>query len=215
MSFEFLSKKVFFILVSVLLMACQKSEHVVEVREGLSALPVPPAVSPSPVQFAPVAPHAPPRGGTSFMEKLEGFKKKLDKDPKDVEALIFMANANFDIQRFEKAQVFYLRALEVDPDNPHIRTDLASTYRHMGDSDKAIVELDHVIQAHPNHEIALYNMGIILLNDKEDGAGAAKTWERLVQLNPHDPLSDELRKKISEIKEGKLKKIEPENHPTP
>jgi len=210
MCLKIFPKKLFLILMAALLMACQKSERVVEVREGLSALP---PISPSPVQFAPVAPHAPPRGGTSFMEKLEGFKKKLDKDPKDIEALIFMANANFDIQRFEKAQTFYLRALDVDPDNPHIRTDLASTYRHMGNSDKAIEELDQVIKAHPNHEIALYNLGIILLNDKEDGARAAETWERLVQLNPHDPLSNELRKKISDIKEGKLKKVEPENHP--
>lgn len=149
------------------------------------------------------------------MEKLEGFKKKLAKDPKDIEALVFMANANFDIQRFEKAQKFYLRALDVDPSNPHIRTDLASTYRHMGNSEKAIDELDHVINEHPNHEIALYNLGIILLNDKEDGARAAETWERLVKLNPHDPLSDELRKKIKEIKEGKLKEVEPDKHPSP
>ncbi len=211
MSWNGFSGNLLLLLSFFLLIACQKGERAVEVREGLSALPV---ASPAPVQSAPIAPHAPPRGGVSFMEKLEGFKKKLAKDPKDIEALIFMANANFDIQRFERAQKFYLRALEVDPNNPHIRTDLASTYRHMGNSDKAIDELDHVINEHPNHEIALYNLGIILLNDKEDGARAAKTWERLVKLNPHDPLSDELRKKISEIKEGKLKKVEPENHPS-
>ncbi|MFQ5580547.1 MAG: tetratricopeptide repeat protein [Nitrospiria bacterium] len=204
------NEKVFLVFVSILLLACQKSERVVEVSEGLATLPV---ASPAPVRSAPVAPHAPPQAGVSFMEKLEGFKKKLEKDPKDLEALVFMANANFDIQRFEKAQTFYLKALDVDPDNPHIRTDLASTYRHLGDSDKAIDELGRVIKTHPNHEIALYNLGIILLNDKEDGAKAAEAWERLVQLNPHDPLSAELRKKINEIKEGKLKKVEPEKHP--
>lgn len=209
MSWKCSFEKLFLILMAVLFMACQKRERVVEVTEGLSTVS---ADSPSPVQPAPAPPHSPPAGGSSFMEKLEGFKKKLDKDPKDIEALVFMANANFDIQRFEKAQEFYLRALDVDPNNPHIRTDLASTYRHLGNSDKAIEELDHVIKAHPNHEVALYNLGIILLNDKNDSARAAKTWERLVQLNPHDPLSNELRKKIKEIKEGKLQEVEPENN---
>ncbi|MFQ5779514.1 MAG: tetratricopeptide repeat protein [Nitrospiria bacterium] len=193
------------ILAVIFLLGCQKSERVAEVTEGLPPLPV---ASPSQTQSVPVPPHAPPGGGISFMEKLEEFKQKLEKDPKDIEALVFMANANFDIQRFEKAQEFYLRALEVDPNNPHIRTDLASTYRHLGDSDKAIEELDQVLRAHPDHEVALYNLGIIQLNDKDNGGKAADAWERLVQLNPHDPLSEELRKKIKAIKEGSLEPVQ-------
>jgi len=139
------------------------------------------------------------------MQKLQGFKAKLEKDSKDVEALIFIANANFDIQRFEKAETFYLRALEVEGKNLHIRTDLASTYRHLGHSDQAVAALQVVLEMNPNHEVALYNLGIILLNDLDDHLGAAEAWDRLVQINPNDPLADELRKKIKTIRDGKLK----------
>ncbi|MFQ5779613.1 MAG: tetratricopeptide repeat protein [Nitrospiria bacterium] len=209
MALKITAKRVFPLLFVIFLLACQKSERVVEVTEGLPPLPIAaPSQTQSQRQLVPVPPHGPPGGGVSFMQKLEGFKKRLETDPKDIEALVFMANSNFDIQRFEKAQEFYLRALEVDPNNPHIRTDLASTYRHLGDSDKAIEELDQVLKAHPDHEVALYNLGIIQLNDKDNGEKAADAWERLVQLNPHDPLSEELRKKITAIKEGSLEPVQ-------
>ncbi len=138
------------------------------------------------------------------MEKLQGFKGRLAKDPKDIEALIFIANANFDIQRFEKAQEFYLRALEIDPDNLHVRTDLASAYRNLGNSHQAVIALQAVLARNPNHEVALYNLGIILLQDQNDQDGAAEAWERLVRLNPNDPLADALREKIQSIRAGDL-----------
>jgi len=166
------------------------------------ASPHSPSVSPA----SSPSPHRPPSGDSvPFMQKLQGFKQKLEKNPKDVEALIFIANANFDIQRFGKAETFYLRALEVDGKNIHIRTDLASAYRQLGHSDKAVVALQIVLEINPNHEVALYNLGIILLNDLDDRMGAAEAWDRLVQINPDDPLADELRKTIKTIKDGKLK----------
>jgi len=53
--------------------------------------------------------------------------------------------------------------------------------------------------------VALYNLGIILLNDRGDETGAADAWERLVKINPKDPLAKELQKKIKVIREGQLK----------
>ncbi len=58
----------------------------------------------------------------------------------------------------------------------------------------------------PNHEVALYNIGIILLNDSEDFEGAAEAWERLVKINPNDPLADALKEKVKRIRSGELKR---------
>jgi len=185
-----------------------------EKNQGVSAAPPtpPPGHPTAPPQPRsphppPAAPHASSGQTVPFMGKLQGFKGRLAKDPKDVEALIFLANSHFDIQRYEKAQALYLRALEVDPNNLHVRTDLASAYRHLGQADKAVVALRMVLERNPNHEVALYNLGIILLQDKNDQFGAADTWERLVLLNPSDPLADALKKKILTIREGKLEEV--------
>ncbi len=170
--------------------------------------PPPPPKAPHPPR--PSVPHGPPASAEPFMKKLEGYNKRLKENPKDLEALIFLANANFDIQRFEKAEGLYLRVIEIDPNNLHVRTDLASVYRHLGDSDKAVETLRVVLSLNPNHEVALYNIGIILLNDKEDFNGAADAWERLVRINPNDPLADALREKVKTIRSGELKPVKPE-----
>jgi len=202
---SYLLKRIFFFLVLFLpLMSCQKKE---KMAENVGGSP-PPAASVAPVAPAAEAPPARPSGESPhgsgapapFMQKLAEYKGRLEKNPKDIEALIFMGNANYDIQRFEKAKEFYMRALDVDPNNTHVRTDLASAYRSLGDIDHALAELNQVLKTDPNHEVALYNSGIIYLNDKNDPEKARAAWEKLVELKPNDPLSQELKKQISELK---------------
>jgi len=208
----FYSHKWMFLLLIVFspLIGCQKQEGMVE-NVGAGAPAAPPAPSASAaapvVQAAPASaaeesPHGSGSGAPApFMQKLAEYKARLEKDPKDIEALVFMGNANYDIQRFEKAKEFYQRALDVDPNNTHVRTDLASSYHSLGETDKALEELNKVLKADPNHEVALYNSGIILLNEKNDTEKATAAWEKLVQLKPNDPLAEELKKKISELKQ--------------
>jgi len=202
----------FVLILSLLfLVACQEKG---EMPQDVSAAPpkAPPAHPAAPPEPkaphpAPSAPHGPSGDAVPFMQKLQGFKDRLQKDPKDIEALIFLANSNFDIQRYEQARDFYLRALEVDPENVHVRTDLASAYRNLGNSHQAVVALQMVLDRNPNHEVALYNLGIILFQDQNDQQGAAAAWERLVQLNPKDPLADALREKIKSIHAGTLEEV--------
>lgn len=200
-------KFIFFSFVLFLpLVGCQKKEGMAENAGSISP---PPAASAPPMAPVGEAPPSSPSGESPhgsgapvpFMQKLAEYKARLEKDPKDIEALVFMGNANYDIQRFEKAKEFYARALDVDPNNTHVRTDLASSYRSLGETDHALDELNKVLKSDPNHEVALYNAGIIYLNDKNDPEKATAAWEKLVQLKPNDPLSQELKKQIAELKQ--------------
>jgi predicted Zn-dependent protease len=206
--FYFTKWMVFFLLLlaSFSFVGCQKQDGMAEnVGAGAPApLPVPSAPAPVGEAASSSASTESPHGSGApvpFMQKLAEYKARLEKDPKDIEALVFMGNANYDIQRFEKAKEFYQKALEVDPNNTHVRTDLASSYRSLGETDQALEELNKVLKSDPKHEVALYNSGIILLNDKNDAEKATAAWEKLVQLKPNDPLSEELKKKISELKQ--------------
>ncbi|MCG3110831.1 MAG: tetratricopeptide repeat protein [Candidatus Manganitrophus sp. SB1] len=206
--FYFTKWMVFFLLLfaSLSFVGCQKQDGMAE-NVGAGA-PAPPPVPSAPAPVGEAASSSAsaesPHGSGApvpFMQKLAEYKARLEKDPKDIEALVFMGNANYDIQRFEKAKEFYQKALEVDPNNTHVRTDLASSYRSLGETDQALEELNKVLKSDPKHEVALYNSGIILLNDKNDAEKATAAWEKLVQLKPNDPLSQELKKKISELKQ--------------
>ncbi len=145
-----------------------------------------------------------------IMAKIHDYRERLDKNPKDLEALIVLGNANYDMKRYDKAEELYIRALEIDPKNPLVGTDLASVYKYTGKIDNAVSELKKVLSFNPRHETALYNLGVMLLNDKRDLGGAIKVWEELISYNPGSGFSQELQKKVAELKRsGTTKKEQP------
>ena len=138
--------------------------------------------------------------GAAFMARVTEYKQRLEKNPIDLEALIFLGNANYDITRFDQAREYYERALLIDPTHIRVRTDLATSYYSMGLVDKAIHEIQTVLAQEPFHEAALYNLGLILLNDKKDKNGAVKAWETLLQHHPDSPRASVLRQRVDELK---------------
>lgn len=143
---------------------------------------------------------------TKIMAQIHDYRERLDKNPKDLEALIVLGNVNYDMKRYDKAEELYVRALEIDPKNVFVRTDLASAYKYTGDVDKAVSELKKVLAQEQKHETALYNLGIILLNDKKDPDGAIKVWEEIISYNPNSEFSGKLKKKVAEVKKSEAAK---------
>ena len=139
----------------------------------------------------------------SFMTSINRMRERLNQNPRDAEALIALGNANFDIQRFDKARDLYLTLLEVDPLNSRVRTDLASSYRNLGETDRAVKALRMVLKKDSNHETALYNLGVIFLNDQRDPDTAIGFWETLIGQNPQSAIAFGLKQKISELRQVK------------
>ena len=143
-----------------------------------------------------------------IMARIHDYRERLEKNPKDLEALIVLGNANYDMKRYEKSEEMYVRALEIDPKNLFVRTDLASAYKYTGNVERAISELKKVLSFDPRHKTALYNLGVILLNDKKDREGAIKAWEDIINHDPKSSFSIELQKKVSELKKSNSTKQE-------
>ena len=159
----------------------------------------------------PPAPDAPPPAATSdsappdpelvkAMEEVAAYKLRVDKDPKDVEALVAMGNVNLSLGRFDDAKEWYERALKVDPSRAGTRMDLALSLRYLGQPDEAIAELKQVLKKDPKNAAALYNLGIILLEDKNDKQGAIARWESLMKAHPNYPQTAQLRQIVESIK---------------
>lgn len=137
--------------------------------------------------------------GTGPMAEISSFKDRLKKNPKDLEALIFLGNSNFDIKRYEKAKDLYIQALMIEPKNASVRTDLATCFRNLGESDQAIVELKTVLALNPDHPAALFNLGVILLGDKGNKKEAVEMWQRLLKKHPESPFTQGLSEKIAKL----------------
>lgn len=140
--------------------------------------------------------------GAAFMALVNDRKQRLEEDPNDREALLFLGNANYDIVRYDTAKGYYQRYLELDPDHIGARTDLATTYYKTDDLDSAVQELRTVLERAPDHEAALFNLGLILVKDMQDQEGAIEAWEQLLEKHPAHPKADEIRQEIKEMKKS-------------
>jgi tetratricopeptide (TPR) repeat protein len=133
------------------------------------------------------------------MEDIMAYKARLDKDPKDLEALVSLANANMMISRFDQAQELYVRALAINPNDLNLRTNLAIAYKYGGKPDQAFAELNKNLKMDPNHDTTLYNLGFLYLFDKQDPKNAVATWKKWLALYPNSPAAGDLRTQVAQV----------------
>jgi len=119
-------------------------------------------------------------------EDIRLAKSILEKDPRDLQALITLGNAYFDTDRYQEAIEAYSRALAIDPKNPDVRTDMGIMYRKLGQFDKALEAFRQTAQDQPLHVNSRFNLGVVLKYDKEDFKGAIQAWEDFLKVVPSD-----------------------------
>lgn len=148
----------------------------------------------------------PPRGAgeeavnLNALSEIENYKEILRRDPNNLQALINIGNLYFDTRQDLLAIEHYQRSLSLDPRNVNVRTDMAVCYRRRGNPDKAIEELKKVISIDPRHPQSRYNLGVILIHDKNDIEGGIQAWEGLLENVPDYPYRDSLKAEITRMR---------------
>jgi len=147
-------------------------------------------------------PPAPPPGPdpAELNLKIQALKDIVKKDPKNLSALVELGNLYFDSGQPKEAIEAYSRYLAIKPDNPDLRTDLGIMYRALGDFDRAIEEFKKAAQSDPKHVNSRYNMGIVLLHDKQDVKGAVKAWEEYLKVDSKSERAQRVRSQIEKMK---------------
>lgn len=163
-----------------------------------------PAEAPPPAAQRPLDPAV-----AKAMDEIVEYRMRAEKDPKDVDAMAALGNANLALKRFDHAQDWYQRALEVDPNLSEVRMNLAIALRFQGKTDDAIAELDRLLAKDPKDAGALYNLGVILLEDKHDRQKAIAKWEALMKAHPDYPHATELRQVVESLKQAPAAPLTP------
>ena len=83
-----------------------------------------------------------------------------------------------------KPRRWYEASLKLDPRDVEVSTDLAVAYYYTQQADRALAQLDHSLKLDPAHLKTLLNQGIIRAFGKQDLAGAAESWQRVVAIAP-------------------------------
>ena len=144
---------------------------------------------------------APQRMPQQIMQMVQGYKSALAKNPKDLEALIGLANLEFDSGQWAHAIDYYSRALTVDPKNADVRVDRAIAYHSTGQNDVARKELLAVTREQPEHKNAWLNLGVVS-RDLGDRAGALRAWQRYLELDPQGEHAASVRQEIENLKQA-------------
>ena len=154
-------------------------------------------------QMAPPGAPAPAPKGPDPLEsasKIKTLKEIVKKDPKNLPAWVELGNLYFDTDQPKEAIEAYSQYLAIKPDNPDVRTDMGIMYRSLGQFDKAIEEFRKAAQSDSKHVNSRYNIGLVLLHDKQDIKGAVKAWEDYLKVDPNSERAQRIRAQIEKMK---------------
>lgn len=120
--------------------------------------------------------------------------------PDDREALIALGNANFDAEKYDEAEKWYLAALAKKADDVNVRTDLGLifVFRDPPNYDRAIQEFNRSLAIDPNHIQTLQNL-TVAYTKKNDTAKANATLAKLESVDAKNVAIKQLRDGINAI----------------
>ena len=146
-------------------------------------------------------PPAPPaRSSIEAASQIQTLKGIVKKDPKNLPAWVELGNLYFDTDQSKEAIEAYRQYLAIKPDNPDVRTDMGIMYRKLGEFDRAIEEFKKAAQSDPRHINSRYNLGLVLLHDKQDMKAAIKAWEDYLKVDPKSERAQRIRAQIEKMK---------------
>ena len=142
----------------------------------------------------------PPRDTIEATSQIQTLKEIVKKDPKNLPAWVELGNLYFDTDQPKEAIEAYSQYLAIKPNNADVRTDMGIMYRKLGQFDKAIQEFKKAAQSDPKHVNSRYNIGLVLLHDKQDIQGAVKAWEEYLKVDPNSEKAQRIRAQIEKMK---------------
>ena len=127
---------------------------------------------------------------------------QLKKNAKDKKALTQTAYVYKSAHQFQDAANYFSKALEVDPKDVTLRTEMASCLYYSGDVDGALVQLHQSLKYEPKDANSLFNLGMIRWKGKNDPAGAVAAWQELLRTNPNLDRKPIVEQMIAEAQQG-------------
>lgn len=128
------------------------------------------------------------------------LETQAEADPRAAAPRAQLGNLYFDSERFDEAARWYAAALEIDPRNVDVSTDLGIAYYYSNQPDKALAQFDTSLKIDPSHSKTLLNVGVVRAWGKQDLEGAARAWERVVEVAPNSEEAARARQGLEGIR---------------
>ena len=128
------------------------------------------------------------------------LQRQADAQPTSADIRVQLAELYFDAERFDQAVPWYEAALKLDPANADVSTNLALAYFATTQIDRALAQLDRSLAIDPRNVKALFSQGVVRARGKQDLAGAAQSWQRVVDVAPNSQEARQAQQGLDAIK---------------
>jgi hypothetical protein len=129
---------------------------------------------------------AAPAGGPAMAE-VQQLRDYVAKNPNDADAVLKLANLNFDIRNWQRAQELYNQYLKLRPADPDVLTDLGISYRESQKFDEALARFKEARKLAPEHWQSYYNEVVVLAFDLKRYDEADRLLAELQRMQPGNP----------------------------
>jgi cytochrome c-type biogenesis protein CcmH/NrfG len=133
---------------------------------------------------APAAQGAPQPARQVDDAQVQALQKIAGQNAGDVQSRVQLGNLYFDAERYQDAIGWYDQALKISPKDADVSTDLGVAYYQVNQPDRALEQFDYSLRVDPKHAKTLLNQGIVRAFGKQDLAGAAASWQKLLDVAP-------------------------------
>jgi tetratricopeptide (TPR) repeat protein len=147
-----------------------------------------PASTPAPAaQSAQSRASAGRQGATPALDenRVAQLRSQAERESANAEVRAQLGNVYFDSERFDEAARWYSAALEINPRDVNVSTDLGIAYYYTNQPDRALEQFDRSLALDPKHSKTLLNVGVVRAWGKQDLEGAAKAWQRVIEVAPN------------------------------
>ena len=120
-------------------------------------------------------------------KRASDLRASAEQNPADASIRVQLANLYFDSERFQDAAKWYEEALKISPRDADASTDLGIAYYYMNQPDRALEQFQRSLAADPSHSKTYLNIGVVRAFGKQDLEGAARAWQKVIELAPDSP----------------------------
>lgn len=122
-----------------------------------------------------------------ILAKIDSLKEVVSKNPKDSTALNHLGYFLLQVHKFDEAENYFEKLLEIKPDRSDVLNVLAEMNFNLQKFEKSESYLKRFLKYEKDNEIAKYNLGVVyIMQGKKDDA--KKIWTEIVKKNPNSEI---------------------------
>ena len=162
----------------------------------------PSAANPAPAAPQAAAAPAGQQGAAPALDENRAaqLKAQAEREPRNAEPRVQLGNLYFDGERFDEAARWYAAALEINPRDVNVSTDLGIAYYYTNQPDRALEQFERSLAVDPKHSKTLLNVGVVRAWGKQDLEGAARAWQRVIEVAPNSEEAARARQGLEGIR---------------